>query len=178
MKFQVIGLIAAVLLCSVANAEDNATKKRKKNAGRQNVAAMVMKQLQEVELTAEQKKEIQAMAKESAEEIMKIRKDAGITAEVLKNRAAAQKELRESGKKGAELMEAVNQKAGLTEDQAAALKKVNAARQGLMKKAVALLTEEQKAKLPARVKRAGLAKEKGQRGGQAKGKKGKKATAE
>ncbi|QDV47031.1 hypothetical protein Enr13x_69400 [Stieleria neptunia] len=68
----------------------------------------------------------------------------------------------------------MNEKLGLTKDQIAVLKKSNSMRASLIKNAVALLTDDQKAKLPER-----LVKMTTRRGGDAKAKaRGKKKKAE
>ena len=65
----------------------------------------------------------------------------------------AQKELKEEGKKPGEVAKLANEKAGLSKEQAEAMKKINLMRTDLMKKAVAMLSEEQKAKLPKQMVR-------------------------
>ncbi|MCS7468901.1 hypothetical protein NZK35_19790 [Stieleria sp. ICT_E10.1] len=176
LKKTLLGLACVLVLSTAAIAEDAPEKKRKNNtAARKAPAANVLNQLKDVGLTDEQKTEIQAMAKKTAAETQAALKEAGITPEIMKKRVAAQKELRESGKKPAEISAAINEKLGLTKDQIAGLKKSNAMRASLLKNAVALLTEDQKAKLPERLVKMTS------RGDDAKGKgkgKGKKKKAE
>lgn len=169
MNKTLLGLAFALLFTTITVGEDEpAAKKRKGAAGRNNPAGNVLNQLKDVSLTDEQKAEIQKLAKKSAAEIQAANKEAGITPQIMKDRAAAQKELKDSGKKPAEIFAAVNEKLGLNEAQVAALKNSNEKRAALLKSAVALLTDDQKAKLPERLVRltkAGNAK------GKAKGKK-------
>ena len=82
------------------------------------------------------------------------------------------KELRASGKKPGEIFAAANEKAGLTEEQTEVLKKSNQMRTKVMKEAVAMLTDDQKAKLPEQVTKMLKRNEKGP--GKGKGKKRKK----
>jgi hypothetical protein len=175
MSKKVFGLAFALLFTTVVVAQD--APKQKKNrgaAGGNNAATNVLKQLKDVGLTDEQKTKIEAMAKKSMTDMRDARKEAEITPELTKKRMAAQKELQESGKKGAELIAAVNEKAGITESQAKFFKKMAESRTALLKGAVALLTDEQKEKLPQRVKRMASGEE---RRGKGKGK-GKKKKAE
>ena len=176
MKFKVLGLVFAMLLSSVVVAEDEAKpKKKNRDAAKNNVAANIIKQLKGIELTDEQKTKLQAIAKETQAEMKKINDEAGITPELIKKRAEVMKSMKDSGKKPAELREAVNKEAGFTEAHAEAFKKTNEARMGLMKKAIALLTDDQKAKLPERLAR--FTKESGNKKGAKKGKGKKKEAA-
>lgn len=95
-------------------------------------------------------KEIGKAADEKAKEISD---NSGLTAELVKKHAAAQKSLKDSGLKRKELVAAVNEKAGLSEDQATAIKDVNAIRMKMQKDVIALLTDEQKGALPEQMKR-------------------------
>ena len=174
MNKKILSLAFAVMFTTVAVAQDAPEKKKKRaGAARNNPAANVMKQLKDIDLTDEQKTKIEAMAKKSAAAMREARQEAGIDQELMKKRMAAQKELSETIKKPAELMAAVNKKIGLTEAQAAVFKKQATSRTDLLKGVVALLTDEQKAKLPTRLvkmtSKDGDAKGKGK--GKGKGKK-------
>lgn len=175
MKTNLLCIAFAVLMTTVAVAQDAPEKKKRQNAaGRNNPATAVLKQLQDAGLTEEQQAKIKEMAKKAMTEMRTVRKDAGITPELMKQRTEAMKELREGGTKPAEMFAAVNKKLGLSEEQAAALKKTDELRQGLLKGAMGLLSEEQKAKLPKRLtasKNAGNANAKGQAKGKGKKKK-------
>ncbi|WP_145419764.1 hypothetical protein [Planctomycetes bacterium K23_9] len=153
---------------------DDAVKEKKKNAKGNRGASMagqLIKQLKPVGLTDEQTKKIKELAKEPTELAKKIREEAGLTPELMKKRTAAMKELKDSGKKGKEMNAAVNEKAGLTETQIAAFTKMNEARTKFQRAAMALLTDEQKAKVPEKMQRMlkGPADRKGK--GKGKGKK-------
>ncbi|MCO8125275.1 Spy/CpxP family protein refolding chaperone [Stieleria sp. TO1_6] len=172
MKSKVLGLAIALMLTTVVVADDADVKKKKKGAQAQrNPAANVLKQLKDVDLTDEQKTKIDALAKKSMAEMQTLRKEAGLTPELMKQRTAAQKEFKDSDKKPNEIFAAVNEKLGLNEAQVAALKKVNESRTELLKNSVALLSEEQQAKLPKRI----LQMSKGKPEGKGKGKKKKEA---
>ncbi|MEL6109453.1 MAG: hypothetical protein AAFU85_25880 [Planctomycetota bacterium] len=153
MKFQPLVLILA-LMVSPAVAQGAAQKKKKKARGN-NGTAQLMRQFKDIEFTDEQKAKVDTLAKEAAAAMKAAREEAGITAEMLKKRAAAQKEIREaskeSEKKPAELMKAVNEKAGFTEKHAEGMKKANQIRQKLVKDVVAMLSDEQKAKAPEKL---------------------------
>jgi hypothetical protein len=71
--------------------------------------------------------------------------------------------LRESGKKGKELMQAVYEAAGLSEAQIAAMKSITEKQATFKKEVVALLTDEQKENLPKQLLRSGKAKGKGKK---------------
>ncbi len=175
MKRNLFCIAVALLMTTAVVAQDAPAKKKRANAsGRNNAAAAVLKQLQDVELTAEQKAEIQTLAKKTMAEMRTLRQEAGITPELMKQRTAAVKELRESGTKPAEMSAAVAKKIGLSEAQAEALKKADAMRRGLITNVIALLTDEQQANLPKRMLR--LAKKPGEAkgAGQPKGKGNKK----
>ena len=172
MKFKSLALVMVMMISPVVADEATAEKKKKKARGN-NGTAQLMRQFKEVEFTAEQKGKVETLVKEAAAAMKSAREDAGITAEMLKKRAAAQKELKESGKKPGELMKAVNEKAGFSEKHAAGLKKANQVRQKLIKDVVALLSEEQKGKLPERVLQSANRK-----AGKKNGKKGQKAKAD
>ena len=174
MSTKIFCLAFAVMFASVAVADDEpAKKKRRATNPRNNMVTAVMKQLEKAELTDEQKTKIQELAKKSMAQLKEARQAAGITPELMKKRAAAMKELRETGekKKLVELTAEANKKAGVTEQQAEVFKKSNAARAALIKSAVALLSDEQKEKLPKQLLRGRNA------GQQAKGKRAKKKEA-
>jgi hypothetical protein len=168
MSIKVLGaaLLAAVMTVSVQGADEVAGKKEGKGAGQdQNVAAQLVKQLQDVNLTEEQTAKIKELGKAMAAKMKTLRDDAGITAELMKKRTDAQKALKDSGQKGKELAAAIDKEAGLSEAQAAAMAKIAALRQQFQREAIGLLTDEQKAKLPAALQRVIKAK------GEARGKK-------
>ncbi len=143
-----------VILVSPAFAQDDAKGKKKKNAQKgRSPAAQLIKQLEPVGLTEDQVKKINEMAKASAAEAKKMKEDAGITTELLKKRTEAQKALKESGKKGKEMTAAVNEKAGITAAQAEVFAKLNTSRQKMQRAVIAMLTDDQKSKLPEKMQR-------------------------
>lgn len=165
MKFKMFAaaLLAAVLV--VPASADDAVKEKKGKRGGASPAAQIMKQLEAVELTDAQKDKIKELGKEAAATMKTITEENNLTPELLKKRQEAMKSLKDSGKKGKEMAEAVNDAAGFTTEQAAAFDKLNAARQAFQKNVVGMLTDEQKENLPQAMKRMA-----GQ-GGKGKGKK-------
>ncbi len=167
-------LVLTLALVVTVSADDAKPKKKGERAGGKNAGvAQLLKPFEAVDLTEEQTAKIKALGKAMNEKSEAIREEAGITQELMKKRAAAMKEARESGKKGKELAAEVDAKAGLSEAQVNAMKKVTELRQKFMQDAVALLTPEQKENLPARVKGAGKAE--GKEKAKGKGKKKKEA---
>lgn len=167
MNFKSIAVFALVaLLAAPSFAQDDEKKKKKgeKNAkGRAGAAAQLLKKLEPAGLTEQQVAKIKEMSAKIQKEVKAAREAAGITQEIQKKLAAAQKSARDSKLKGKERMAAVYKEAGISEEQVAALKKANEMRQKLTKEVMAILTPEQKEKLPAA--------KRGQRKGGAKGKK-------
>ena len=164
MNLKTIGvaILAAVIALPASAADDDAKKKKGKGKrGQQNVANQLLKQLEEVGLSDEQIAKVKELGKAAAASMKQLRDDAGITAELQKKRTEVQKALRESGKKGKELIAEINKAAGFSEAQAAALAKVNQARTKFQKEVIALLSDEQKAKLPERLQRAAKSNQKG-----------------
>ena len=144
-----ITLCCVLLIATTVVAQDK-PKNAQKGKGR-NPAASVLKQLGDLELTEEQTTKITAMAKESVVSMRKEREEAGLTTELMQKRTKLVQQLVKDGKKNLEAQAAANKELKLTEAQVAALKKSNGQRMEMMKKIVALLTDEQKAKLPQRL---------------------------
>lgn len=170
MKFKMFAasLLAAVLV--VPASADDAVKEKKGKRGGASPAMQIMKQLEAVELTDAQKEKIKELGKEAAAAMKTITEENHLTPELMKKRQEATKSLKDSGKKGKEMSEAVNEAAGFTDEQAAAFEKLNTARQAFQKSVVGILTDAQKENLPQAMKRLA-----GQ-GGKGKGK-GKKKNA-
>ncbi len=156
MKFKSLAVVAlAALIVTPAFAQDDAKSKRKgKQNRRQNVATALVKQLEPVGLSDDQVAKIKQLGEKAAAEMKSIRDAAGITAELTKKRAEVQKSMKESDKKGKELIAAINEAAGFTAAHAEGLKKANAVRMKFQKDVIALLSDEQKEKLPERLQRA------------------------
>ena len=151
--------LVALMLSPAFGADDEKKKKRAANKGNANrgLTAQLLKKLEPVGLTDEQVAKIKELGMAVQKEVKAARESAGITQEIQKKLAEAQKSMKEKGSelKGAERMAAIHKAAGLTEDQAAALKKSNMARQELTKKAMALLTDEQKSKVKGAGRKGG-----------------------
>ena len=172
MNLKLVGaavLAAVMVVPAVADDEATAKKKKGKRGQQNNVAAQLLKQLEPVELTADQIAKAKELGKAAAAKMKEIREEAGITDELTKKRAEAAKSMRDSDKKGKELAAAINEAAGLSEGQVAAMAKFTEVRMKFQKDVVALLTDEQKENLPERLQRAG------KKGGKGKGKKKKDA---
>ena len=155
MKRTLQGLLVltlAVVLAMPAMAADE--KKKKKKKGRKAPAAVRVPK--GIVLTAAQKTQVTAINKEFAPQLIELAKKARgiVTDEQRKARSAAAKKAKADGKKGKEARAAVDAAAKITAEQKKALGEVNKARQAINKAAgakfAAILTAEQKAKLPKR----------------------------
>lgn len=157
MKFQLLSVIAlTVMMVLPATADEVETKKKKGKKGQQRgMASQLIKRLEEVKLTEEQVSKINEAGKVADQKAKEIRKTAGLTREVMKKHAAARKNFANVELKGKERVAAIIKKAGMNEDQAKALKQINGLRTKMNKEVIAMLTDEQKEMLPARMKRAG-----------------------
>lgn len=177
MNFKLFGMLALAALITIPAfaADDEKTKKKKKgNRGQNNAGAQLLKQLQDVGLSDEQMAKVKELGKDVSAKMKKIRDDAGITLDMTKKRQEVAKAMADSEKKGADLVEAINKEVGFTEAHKKALKMANEVRMEFHKSVVALLDDDQKAKLPTRMKRfAGGQKDK-KKGGKGKGNKSKK----
>lgn len=165
-------LIAAVMAVPALAADDAKAKKKGKRGG-QNAGTQLIKQLGEVGLTEDQIAKIKELGKVASAKMKEITTGAGITSELTKKRAEVTKSMKDSDKKGKELAAAINKEAGFSEAQAAALLESNKVRTKFRADVVALLTDEQKEKLPKQLQRAANAGKKGK--GKGKGKKKKDA---
>jgi len=177
MNFKVFGTLALAALISIpAFAADDAKEKKKKkgNKGQNNAAGQLLKQLEDVGLNDEQVAKVKELGKDAAAKMKKIRDDAGITNELQKKRQEVAKAMQDSEKKGAELAEAINKEAGFTEAHGKALKLCNEVRMEFHKAVVAMLDDDQKSKLPARMKRFTGDKKGKKKGGKGKGDQAKK----
>ncbi|MEZ6088618.1 MAG: hypothetical protein R3C05_11435 [Pirellulaceae bacterium] len=156
MRLHVFSLVIMALLISPAIAEEK-EKKGKKNRPQRSAAAQILKQLEPVGLTEEQTAKVNAIFKAADEEMKQIRTEAGITPELMKKRAEVAKSMADSDLKGKERAAAIDKEAGMNEAQAAAMAKLNTLRTKLMKETIALLSAEQKEKLPKQFARAAQA---------------------
>jgi hypothetical protein len=153
-KWLVVMLLSAVIVAPAFGDDASAKKKQGKKDRQRSMATQLIKRLEAVTLTDDQVAKIKELAKVADEKSKEIREQAGITNTMMKARREAQKSLKDSGKKGKELMAAVNQKAGFNDEQAKAIKEINTMRTKLTKDAIALLSDEQKENLPEQMKRA------------------------
>lgn len=177
MNFRLLcTVLLAALIAGSAFADDvegTKPKREKKNRDKSKTTQLV-KRLGDINLTEEQVAKINELEKAVEGKSKAIRDESGITDELIKKRKAAQKSLRKSGKKGKELMAAVNEEVGLTEEQVKALTEIAGLQTKLQQETVALLTDEQMENLPAKMKKE-LNRAKGKKKGKkADGKKKKK----
>lgn len=161
-------LCVAALMAVPALAADEAKKKKR---GQRNASNQLIKQLEPVGLTEAQVAKIKELGKSAGAKMKEIRDAAGITTELTKKRAEVAKTMKDSDKKGKARIAAINQAAGISEAQAAALVEATKVRTKLQSDVIALLTDEQKEKLPKQMQRAAKA------GNKAKGNKKKKDAA-
>ena len=157
MKFKWFSVIAlAAMMVVPAMADEVETKRKKRKKGQQRgMAVQLIKKFKSVQLTDDQTAKVNELGKTADEKAKEIREKVGITNELLKERVKIQKSLKDSGKKGKELFAAINEQAGLNEDQIKGFKEINAIRTKLQGEIVALLTDEQKKLLPKRMQRTG-----------------------
>ncbi|TWU42839.1 hypothetical protein [Novipirellula artificiosorum] len=152
MKIRMMSVLALAMCLTIpASADETTTKKRGNRGASRSAANQLIKQLESVQLTDAQVEKIKEMAKKVDTEMNQIRESAKLTPELLKKRMEAQQSMKDSDKKGSEMVAAINKAAGLTEAQAEAMKKIMAVRQKLQKEVMAILTDEQKELLPERM---------------------------
>lgn len=180
MNLKTIGVLAlAAMIVTPALGDDEAApKKRKRNASRarQNVATMLIKQLEPVGLSEQQTAKIKELGEKATKEMKSIREAAGITPELLKKRGEIQRSMKDSELKRKELIAAINEKAGFSEAHAQAMVKTNAVRSKFQKEVIATLSDEQKEKLPQALKRHTNAGERGKNAKRGQGKRKKDAS--
>ena len=158
----IITLSLALLLVAPLAAADKQKKGKKGRPSKgRSVAAFLPKEVQDT-LTEEQKEKIAALDKEFGPKLAEIaKKRAGLlTDEQKKAQAEARKAAVEAGKKGKDVMDAAKAAVTLTEEQQQQMKDLDKEARPLQnevrEKVTALLTDEQKAKLPKRpAKKAG-----------------------
>ena len=142
-----ITILSACLLAVAFVAPAVAADKKKKKA------PTAVKVPKSIELTADQKTKLDALNNEFGPKLAECKKKANsiITADQKKARAEAMKKAKADGKKGKELKAAVNAVFALTADQKAqqaeCKKAIGALNKEIKTKFVALLTDEQKAKI-------------------------------
>ncbi len=146
-------LLFAVLIANNAMSQQKANKKNQGDPSARMVATL-MKGLEPAELTAEQKKEIEELYTKAAKEVAAKRKEAEMPANLTKKRADAAKEAKESGLKGKKLQAAIDEKLGLTKEQAACWTSTTEMLAKAKLSVGKLLTAEQIAKVKAPLKNA------------------------
>ncbi len=144
--------VLSTLLVLPATAQE-AKKKGDANANNR-LVAQFLKQLEPAKLTDEQVAKAKELGKEMNAKMTELRKEAGITAELQKKRTEVIKKMQDSELKGKERMDAINKEVGLTEEQAAAMVKINQMRTEFQTKVVGMLSDEQKAALPEKLTNA------------------------
>ncbi|MDB4380855.1 hypothetical protein N9Z70_05645 [Mariniblastus sp.] len=158
LKLRLMSCVA-LLLCfaTVAVAQDDAKKGKDKKKARAAGSAnsYIMKAFKSVEMTDEQKKKAEAVLAKYDGEMKDARKAVVSVLSKDENKAKneARKEAAKAGLKGKEMTEAVEKAMGLSEDKMAkyreALKKPAAVTKKVKDEIMALLTDDQKAKMPA-----------------------------
>lgn len=152
---------ALTLVMAVGVMAADEAKKPEKAKGKGKAAPSVVQLPKEVELTAEQKEKIAAINKEFAPKLAEANKklESILSEDQRKARAEALKKAREEGKKGKEAAESVAAATKITDDQKVkfeeAQKAVATIRKEALEKAAAVLTDEQKAKVPQLAARKG-----------------------
>ena len=151
MKSVAKNLLMLVLVLAIAAplaAEDK--KKKKKKPGKRAAAGLRIPIPKSIDLSAEQKEKVAALQKEYGPKIAALRKKQALSKDARKARAIARKKAQAEGKKGKELRAAVAAAAPLTDEQKTAQTEMQALYKEYRTAALALLTDEQKAKLPKR----------------------------
>lgn len=163
-------IVCALAICLITNfssAQDEEKKKKKgKRQGGRNIATQMMARFKNVGLNEEQQAKMKEIIKGYAGKIMEMRKEqfAAFSPEARKARQEAGKKARAEGLKGKALQEAIDKAAPIKEEVAAKMKEITKKMAGMQKemreKLMAVLTDEQKAKLPKRGKKGGQNKKK------------------
>jgi len=142
MKRVALNLLSLAIALVVAEPLFAADKKKP------DPAASLLKKLEKAKLTEKQVTKIKELAAKVAERTAAARKRAVYTPEQMKARKEALAKARAEGKKGKELSAAMNDAAKLTLVQKAAVREIQKAYSAMMKEILAMLSDEQKAKLP------------------------------
>lgn len=150
-------LMLALVACTSLSLAADGEKKAKAQKGRRGRRVQPAVQVpQGIELSAEQKKQVAAINKKYAPKMAALAKktQALLSEEQRKARAAAFKANREAGKKGKAAQDAIAAASKLSDEQKKEMATIQKERAGIRKEAqgefVALLTPEQKSKLPKR----------------------------
>lgn len=152
MKRTLQGLLVLTLAVVLAMPAMAADEKKKKKKGRK--APVAVKVPKSIVLTVDQKKQVAAINKEFGPKLAEIQKAVNgvISKEQRQARNAANKKAKADGVKGKARNVAIQAALNLTDEQKVKMKELTKQRQDLQKAArgkfVAILTAEQKAKLP------------------------------
>ena len=149
MKSVAKNLLLMVLVLAVA-APLAAEDKKKKKPGKRPAARSRIQIPKGVELSAKQKEKVEALRKEYGPKFVALRKKQALSKDVRGARAEAIKKAKAEGKKGKELRAAVAAAVRLTDEQKAAQAKMRALQKEIRAAVMALLTDEQRAKLSKR----------------------------
>lgn len=167
LKIRLMSCIALTLcFATVAVAQDDAKKgnDKKKARAASSANSYIMKAFKSVEMTDEQKKKAEAVLAKYDGDMKDARKavTSVLSKEENKAKNEARKEAAKAGLKGKEMTEAVEKAMGLSEEKMAkyreALKKPAAVTQKVKDEIMALLTDDQKAKMPKPKKGKGKGK--------------------
>ncbi|MCH8047685.1 MAG: hypothetical protein IID44_28665 [Planctomycetes bacterium] len=150
MKSIAKNLLLMVLVLAVAAPLAAEDKKKKKKPGKRPAARSRIQIPKGVELSAKQKEKVEALRKEYGPKFVALRKKQALSKDVRGARAEAIKKAKAEGKKGKELRAAVAAAVPLTDEQKAAQAKMRALQKEIRAAVMALLTDEQRAKLPKR----------------------------
>lgn len=172
LKIRLMSCVALMLcFATVAVAQEDAKKgndkKKARAAGSAN--SFIMRAFKSVEMTDEQKKKAEAILAKHDGEMKDARKavSAVLSKEENKAKNDARKKAAKAGLKGKEMTDAVEKAMGLSEEKMAkyveALKKPAAVTKKVKDEIMALLTDEQKAKMPTPKKGKGKTKGKGKK---------------
>jgi Spy/CpxP family protein refolding chaperone len=143
-------MLVLVLVIAAPLAAAEGDKKKKKKPGKRPAAGARIQIPKGIELSDEQKEKVAALKKEYGPKVVAARKKMALGKDARKARGEALKKAKADGKKGKELRAAVDAAAPLTDEQKAAQAEMQALQKEIRAAVVALLTDEQKAKLPKR----------------------------
>ncbi|MEC9094897.1 MAG: hypothetical protein VX438_19470, partial [Planctomycetota bacterium] len=148
--------LAICLLSGLANGQDENKKKKGQKRGGKQIASRMMARFKNANLTDEQKSKMARIIKEHSGALQELQKATNtlLSPEIRKARNEARKKAQGEGLKGKELQAAVEKAAAIPAGDVEKLKEIqkkSAAKQKEIVEALtALLTPEQKAKLPKR----------------------------
>lgn len=157
IRSTIVCLIAVCLMANLSGAQDEGKKKKKgKRAGGRDVAAQMLGRFKNVGLSDEQENKMKEIIKSFSGKLQELRKESNglFSPEMRKARQEATKKAREEGLKGKEARDAIAKAAPITDEIAGKMKEVQqkmaAVQKELRDALTAVLTDEQKAKLPKR----------------------------